>query len=364
MRCSIWVPGAYASEGLEEGWPAPGSSWEPARGSESIGRAFELFDIAANGGFDMLSVAEHHYGHNSLVPSPIVMAAALSQKYPDVKIGILGPVLPLSNPVRVAEEIAMVDVLSGGRTVVGFFRGIASEQVVYGNNPAVTADMFREAFALVLHAWAEPETFGWEGRNYRFRLISVFPRPLQQPHPPIVASAATPEAAQWTGAQGHMLGIFAAALSPERASSVVDAFRAAREQAGTPASDEDVVYRARVYVAATDAEAEQDVVEHGIGDMRRTMAPAARRALAGEKVTGALFAASSHGPPVHGGGGGLSTRPDFVGSPETVARQISQSMETIGWGFLDGLFTFPGLPHEKSRRSLELFAGEVLPALR
>jgi alkanesulfonate monooxygenase SsuD/methylene tetrahydromethanopterin reductase-like flavin-dependent oxidoreductase (luciferase family) len=262
----------------------------------------------------------------------------------------------------------MVDVLSGGRTIVGFFRGVPGEQLVYGTNPAVTADMYREAFALVMHAWTEPETFGWEGRNYRFRTVSAFPRPLQQPHPPIVQSATTPEAAAWTGAHGYMLGVFAAALPGDRAKVAVEAFHAARAEHGSPSRPEDVVYRARVYVAESDEQAAADIEAYDIGNMRRTMAPSPKRAAAAGKVLSEVFAASGPtqaGPrPTHGEGPPPAMlRPDFAGSPATVARQLSESAQAIGWGFFDGLFTSPGLPHEMARRSLELFTGEVLPQL-
>jgi alkanesulfonate monooxygenase SsuD/methylene tetrahydromethanopterin reductase-like flavin-dependent oxidoreductase (luciferase family) len=361
MKAALWVPAEYASEGLPEGWPAPGKNWEPARGAESVRRAFALYDLAVDSGFDMLSVAEHHYGQSSIVPSPVVMAAALAQRYSDVKIGILGPVLPLSNPVRVAEEIAMVDVLSGGRTIVGFFRGIPIEGIVYGANPATSADMFREAFSLVLHAWTEPETFGWEGRNYRFRTISAFPRPLQQPHPPIVSSAQTAEAATWIGSEGHMLGIFAPTVPPARAAEVVSAYTVARDAAANPACADEVLYRARVYVAETDAQAKADIAEHDIGNMGRTLAPAQQRATAAANVSAALFG----GSPANAGPARERSRsePEFHGSPESVIAQIRESTAAIGWGFLDAIFTSPGLPFEKARRSLELFGTEVLPQL-
>ena len=366
MKFSLWVPGQYAGEGLSEGWPAPGRNWEPARGAESARRAFELYDIAVGAGFDMLSVAEHHYGQGSITPSPVVMASALAQRYSEVKIGILGPVLPLSNPVRVAEEIAMVDILSGGRTIVGFFRGVPIEGIVYGADPAVTADMFREAFSLVLHAWTEPETFGWEGRHYRFRTVAAFPRPIQQPHPPIVSSATSPQTASWIGSDGHMLGIFAPIMAPARAAELVTAFKAAREPAGRPASGDDILYRARVYVAESDAQAEADVAAYDIGNMDRTLAPEPQRARAAANLTAALFAgAAHHGAPARSPASGPppNAGPEFRGSPDTVAAQLRESAATIGWGFLDGLFTSPELPFEKSRRSLELFGAEVLPRL-
>src|SRR6266700_563183 len=325
MRFSLWSPMEYASEGLPPGWPVPGRNWEPARGAEALQRAFGLYDLAVDGGFDMVTVAEHHYG-GSLVPSPTVMAAALAQRYPEVKIGILGPILPLAQPIRVAEEIAMVDVLSGGRTVVGFFRGIPNEHLVYGVPTAVTRELFEEALALIVRAWTEPETFGWEGRHYRFRTISPMPRPLQQPHPPLVSGATTPEAARFAAARGFLLGIFGAVVPPGRAAELVRAFRAA-------GGSEDVLYRARLYVAPTDEEAEVDVHAYGLGDMRPLIAPA---------------------PP----------RPEFCGSPVTVLRQLRESSQAIGWEILDGLFTMPHLPHAKARRSLELFVKEVVPALK
>jgi alkanesulfonate monooxygenase SsuD/methylene tetrahydromethanopterin reductase-like flavin-dependent oxidoreductase (luciferase family) len=358
MKVSIWCPVEYAAEGLPRGWPAPGKWWEPARGTESMTRAFELFDLAVSHGFEMVTTAEHHYGYGSLVPSPNVMAAALAQRYPEVKIGILGPILPLSNPVRVAEEIAMVDVLSGGRTVVGMFRGIPTEHLVYGVNPAETADIFREALALVVRAWTEPETFGWEGRHYRFQAISAWPRPLQRPHPPLVFGATTPESARLAAARGYILGVFAAIVPPDAAAEIAGQYREAAAGAGRSTSPEDVLYRARIYVASTDEEAEQDVQAHGLGDIRSLMAPAPERAEAAGKVLAALF----------GGGGShrlsVTPRPEFCGSPATVASQLLESSDRIGWGILDAKFTDPRLPHEKAKRSLELFVTEVLPHLR
>jgi len=368
VQFSLWSPMEYPDDGLPPGWPVPGRNWEPARGEEAVRRAFALYDLAVDGGFDMLSVAEHHYG-GSLVPSPAVMAAALAQRYPEVKIGILGPILPLSQPIRVAEEIAMVDLLSGGRTVVGFFRGIPNEHLVYGAPTAVSREMFEEALALILRAWTEPETFGWEGRHYRFRTISPMPRPLQQPHPPVVSGATTPDAARFAAVRGFLLGIFGAVVPPPRAAELVRAYRAA---GGT----KDVLYRARLYVAPTDDEAEADVRSLRLGDMRPLMAPAPQRAEAAAKVMAALFGGGAGhrppgpaGPPGPGPGPGPGhapppPRPEFCGGPATVLRQLRESRQAIGWEILDGLFTMPHLPWAKAHRSLELFVKEVVPALR
>jgi alkanesulfonate monooxygenase SsuD/methylene tetrahydromethanopterin reductase-like flavin-dependent oxidoreductase (luciferase family) len=355
VKVSLWNPVEYAAEGLPEGWPAPGRLWSPERGSESIDRAFELFDAAVDAGFDMVSVAEHHCGYGSLTPSPIVMAAALAQRYADVEIGILGPILPLAQPLRVAEEIAMVDLLSGGRTLVGFFRGIANEFLAYGTAPAEGAEMLREAVELVVAAWTEPEPFGWEGRHYRHRSISVWPRPLQTPHPPVLLGATSPESASWAAARGFGLGVYGAVVTAERAAECVRAFREASVAAANP---REVLYRAHIYIAESDEDAQADVERYELGNLRLLIAPEPKRAKAAAGVAAALF-----GPP-RSGGPPPRTAPEFSGGPESVLSALRESQALIGWDRLDCVFTFPRLPHHLARRSLELFSREVLPGLR
>jgi len=353
VRVGLWNPVGYAAEGLPSGWPAPGVRWSAERGAESLRRAFELYDLAVAGGFDMVSVAEHHSGYGSLTPSPIVMAAALAQRYPHVRIGILGPILPLTQPLRVAEEIAMVDLISGGRTIVGFFRGVPNEYLAYGTPPAAGGEMLREAVALVQRAWTEPQVFGWEGRHYRHRSIAVWPRPLQQPHPPIVLGATSPESAVWAGEHGFGLGLFGAVVAPERAADCVAAYRGAADGGAA----ETVLYRARLYIADSDEQAEADIARFDLGNSRGVMAPEPQRATAADRVNAALF-----GPPRQGGTT-MAARPEFAGSPQSVLAQLRESHARIDWDMLDSIFTYSNLPHEHAHRSLALFCEQVLPEL-
>jgi alkanesulfonate monooxygenase SsuD/methylene tetrahydromethanopterin reductase-like flavin-dependent oxidoreductase (luciferase family) len=147
-------------------------------------------------------------------------------------------------------------------------------------------------------------------------------------------------------------------VAPDAAAEIARVYREEANRDGRSPSPEDVLYRARIYVADTDQEAEDDVQTYRVGDMRSRSAPAAERAEAASKILGALFG---------GRGGHQATptpRPEFSGSPASVARQLRESRELIGWGILDAMFTDHRLPHEKARRSLELFATEVLPQLR
>src|SRR3546814_12847163 len=117
-----------------------------------------------------------------MTPNPAVMAAALTQRVKRAKIALLGPLVPLSNPVRLAEELAMLDAMSGGRLVVLFLRGTPSEHHTYDTPAEKTRGITQEAIELILKAWQEDEPFAWKGENYTFSTVSIWHRVVQKPH--------------------------------------------------------------------------------------------------------------------------------------------------------------------------------------
>ena len=124
----------------------------------------------------------------------------------------------------------MLDVMTGGRVVAGMLRGTPNEYVTYDTNPAESRERFEEALKLIVRAWTEPQPFGWQGRYYEYRAISIWPRPVQQPHPPIYMSASSPEAGEWAARNRISSG------SPSRrCRSRSKAARHYREQAARPA---------------------------------------------------------------------------------------------------------------------------------
>lgn len=98
--------------------------------------------------------------------------------------------MPQANPIRIAEELAMVDTMSQGRLVLGLLRGTTNEYLSFDLNPAEGRERTEEGSELILKAWTEPQPFGWQGRCYQYRTVCVWPRPLQQPHPPTYARSA------------------------------------------------------------------------------------------------------------------------------------------------------------------------------
>jgi alkanesulfonate monooxygenase SsuD/methylene tetrahydromethanopterin reductase-like flavin-dependent oxidoreductase (luciferase family) len=116
-----------------------------------------------------------------------------------VKIALLGPLVPLINPVRTAEEIAMLDALSHGRVVVLFLRGTPNEHLTYGTKPGETREITQEGVELIKRAWTEPKPFAFESKHFNFQTVSVWPHTVQDPHPPIFYSGNSDESAEFAG---------------------------------------------------------------------------------------------------------------------------------------------------------------------
>jgi len=359
MKVSLLANPSYLDKEFPPGWPVPPRVWDPEVGSDSMRRIFEVYDMAVELGFDWLAVSEHHYFPSLLGPNPNLIAAALANRYPDVGIAVLGAVLPQVNPIRLAEEYASLDALSGGRLLAGMFRGLPNEFLAYGTNPHEARAMFDEAFELIVRAWTEPEPFWWEGRYYRFPVVSVWPRPVQQPHPPIVVSGTSPQSAAFAGRRRLKLGLTFLA-GAQRAAEMVTIYRQAALEAGWEPQAEDILYRARVYVAETDEQAERDVTVYEVGDFQGPLAPPPERLAA----QAAIMAQISGGAPGGMRPPGKGTLPEHFGSPDSVTASIGQEAERIGYGVLDLSFDAFHLPHDRALRSLELFGTEVLPRLR
>src|SRR5439155_4617120 len=181
---------------------------------------------------------------------------AVTQRVKRARIALLGPVLPLLNPVRVAEELAVVDNLSGGRLIAGFIRGIPVEFQTYTVNPAETREMFEEGVELILNAWSQPEPFSWEGRHFRYRTVSVWPRPVQQPHPPLYMSGKAPESG--TFAARHRMGMCLSFNNVDESMDAIGWYRQQAAEAGWEPTPDHVLYRGFAYLAETDEEAKRE----------------------------------------------------------------------------------------------------------
>jgi alkanesulfonate monooxygenase SsuD/methylene tetrahydromethanopterin reductase-like flavin-dependent oxidoreductase (luciferase family) len=367
VKAAVFSIVQYAGPHTGHGWPAPAAGYSAEAAQASMERALAQFELADQLGFDWVTVAEHHYSPASLTPNPMVMAAAVAQRVKRAKIALLGSNVPIQNPVRVAEEFAMLDTLTGGRLIAGMLRGTSNEYATYGVNPAESRERFMEALELIVRAWTEPQPFGWLGRYYEYRTISIWPRPVQSPHPPIFMSISSPEAAEFAAAKRISGGLAVTTL--DRARESVRVYREAAHTHGWEPAPEQLLYRIAVHVAADDAQARDDWAplaapqahSGGLGLSRAN--PAADDAATRAGYYGRDT--SRQRSRLHAGGDiddRIETAQLMLGSPATVLGQVDRLGRELGVGIVELIFIAPR--PEQARRSLELFGTEVLPRMR
>jgi alkanesulfonate monooxygenase SsuD/methylene tetrahydromethanopterin reductase-like flavin-dependent oxidoreductase (luciferase family) len=367
VKAAVFSIVPYAGRHESRSWPVPTDGYSPEVAQKSMERALEQFEAADQLGFDWVTVAEHHYSPASLTPNPMVMAAAAAQRVKRARIALLGSNVPIQNPVRVAEEFAMLDTLTAGRLVAGMLRGTSNEYVTYGVNPAESRERFMEALELIVRAWTEPQPFGWLGRYYEYRAISIWPRPVQTPHPPIFMSISSPEAAEFAAARHINGGLAVTTL--DRARESVRVYREAAHSHGWEPAPEQLLYRIAVHVGASDAQAREDwaplAAAHGhAGGLRLSTAnPGADEAAARAGYYGRDTARQRSR--LHAGGDideRVETAQLLIGSPDSVLAQVDRLRRELGIGIVELAFVAPG--PDLVRRSLELFGTEVLPRMR
>src|SRR5215472_5674988 len=163
------------------------SLFDPKRAHHMYNDFMDELEFAAECGFDGVCVNEHHSNGYGLMPSPNLIASALARRTTDTALCVMGNSLALYNPpTRVAEEFAMIDCISGGRLIAGFPVGTPMDTCyAYAQNPSLLRERYHEAHDLVIKAWTEAETFAWNGRFNQQRYVNIWPRPVQQPHPPV-----------------------------------------------------------------------------------------------------------------------------------------------------------------------------------
>jgi alkanesulfonate monooxygenase SsuD/methylene tetrahydromethanopterin reductase-like flavin-dependent oxidoreductase (luciferase family) len=361
MKAAIFNRVPYTGLAARDVWPAPASSYASDVAIESVEESLEQFQLADEVGFDWVTVAEHHYAPFSLTPNPMVMAGALTQRVKRAQIALLGADIPLLEPVRVAEEFAMLDVMTGGRVIAGMLRGTPNEYVTYATNPAESRDRFEEALKLIVRAWTEPQPFGWQGRYYQYRSISIWPRPVQAPHPPIYMSGSSPESGEFAAKNRLKLG-FAVTTVPMAAQAARYYRQQASEVGWEPAPD-DVLYRLSVHVAETDEQAQEDLHQPGAIENYRL-------STLNQAVAQAVAASGYHGRDAQAQQArvGRRTLEDRIalgqllaGGPETVLKQITSIRDELGAGILD--LSFLPVGREKALRAIELFGTKVLPRM-
>jgi alkanesulfonate monooxygenase SsuD/methylene tetrahydromethanopterin reductase-like flavin-dependent oxidoreductase (luciferase family) len=366
MKASYFGCMAYAERHkFPAVWPVPPSYCDAEIAMQSYQEGIEQCEFAEEMGFDWISLSEHHYSGNRTTPNPAVMAAAVAQRCKKAKIALLGQLLPLINPVRAAEEIGMLDNLTGGRMVVAFMRGTPSEDQVYGMNPAEGRDRLTEGIDLVIKALSEPEPFSWEGRYYQYRTVSVWPRPVQQPFPPTIVATRSEDTVQY--AASHRLGLGISYDQLEDVARITEKYNRWCQESGWQPTSDQIVYRGSILLAETDRLADQwlerlkpNLRERGTA-VRPSVSSAVQAARAGKEFDQSkVFTETSQANQVRDARGLVS----FIGGPDTIVKQLKAFHDQCGTGVMDLVFQQPGINHREVMNEVELFGQEVLPRIK
>jgi alkanesulfonate monooxygenase SsuD/methylene tetrahydromethanopterin reductase-like flavin-dependent oxidoreductase (luciferase family) len=353
----------------------PRSLYDPKVGHRLYNEYLDQLEFADRMGFDGICVNEHHQNAYGLMPSPNIMAGALARRTQNANLVVLGNSIALYNPpIRVAEEFAMLDVLSGGRLVAGFPVGTSMDTTFcYGEVPATLREKYLEAHDLIIRSWTSPDSFAFNGKYTKLRYVNLWPRPLQQPHPPVwIPGGGSVET--WDFCVDHDYQYsFLSYFGYKQAKKVADGYWEVMARKGKEPNPYSLGFAQVVAVANTDEEAERDYAPHMDYFYNRCLhvyvgfvdAPGYRSAnsiRAG--LTGQIAKSGSWKRE------GLGWR-DFVehgyivaGSPRTVVDGLRDAIKSLRCGHLMMLFQIGSMPPELVRKSTELFAREVMPHLR
>ena len=385
LHCWHFMSYPYLPDDFDEkfdtGWvTVPNKLWDREK---TDGLYQEYIDQLVYGeelGFDGLVLNEHHQNIYGLMPSPNIIAAALTQRTSKAKIVVLGNLLPLhQNPLRVAEEYAMIDSITGGRLVAGFAVGGGPEAYNYQVSSPKARRQFWEGVDLIVRAWTEEGPFEHEGHHYPLRYANIWPKPRQTPHPPVwIPGALSVETTHEVAKRG-----FDYFLSSRTHGS---ATRMAREQFATVLTEHGDRYHPfrfgvliSVYVAETDEQARAESQE-GIwyflknclkGHLRKTGRTLTFGAGVPSQSVKSWESYLKHSTPGAEMLGDANTWEELdskasiiVGSPATVLQKFWDLIEEAQIGRFLIQFHFGNMKPELARKSMKLFAEQVAPTLR
>jgi natural product biosynthesis luciferase-like monooxygenase protein len=315
--------------------------------------------MAEDLGFDHVWAPEHHFTEYGFCASPMLTLAALASVTKRIRLGTGVVVLPFNDPVRVAEEGAMIDLMSDGRLDLGVGRGfLPVEFQGFGIEQPASHEMFDEALQIIETAWTQPKV-AYKGKHFEVAEHAVRPKPIQQPHPPIWLAAVTAPSFEMAGARGYNLLCtlvpgFHSALTAE----YLHTYRRALRAAGHDPQKKQIGALCMVYCAETTEQARLDFggpvlwyfrqMENYLGTRRPTANYEEY-----EKIK--RFAHNIHWEEL------LETRAVVCGNPEACIRQIEEMRNAHGFTQLICWTRLSGLDHRKVLRSLELMSRHVLP---
>ena len=314
---------------------------------EFYGRMFEQMKLLDQMGFHQVWVTEHHYHeYGGTIPNPAAFLAAVASMTTRIRLGIAIVILPLHNPLKVAETYAMVDVISGGRLDFGVGRGtpIELEHVGIGYEDSVLH--LREGTEIIQQGWTG-EVVAFTGKRFDYKGVRLLPKPVQRPHPPVwVAASRSDDTYRWAGQKGFHLLTLPYMYEPETLRQSIDHYREALVQAGHDPATREVLGKFHIYVADSEQQAVHEAGPYlhnywRVADAQHPGRSAVRQNQAEDQIARGNV---------------------IAGDPQRCIDIIRYWRDTLGLTVVSGTFYFGGMPQEMALKNIQRFATEVMPA--
>src|SRR5271168_1402606 len=365
--------------GNELPYPLPNKYFKPEVAARTYAEHLEAWEELDRLGYDGVGFNEHHCSPYGLMNSPNLLAAAAAQRTKNLKLLIYGNLLPLHEPLRLAEELAMLDCMSNGRLISGFARGIPREYQVHNVPLAQSRARFEEAFDIITRAWTE-EVFSYRGEFWSYKDVAIWPRPVQRPHPPIwMPVVGSKESIEFAARQDLPI---TPGLGRSRGlrDDIIRYYARCLSQAGHRITPDHLSLGITAYVADSKAQALREYGPHILYFNRTLFSHGNFTETETQRQTGYSSQASTDYVRPENLRAAANLRSEFrnltmeqlaeqaehmpMGTADEVIQRIIDAAESAGANTVQLAINRGALPHDLYMAQIERFAREVLPALQ
>lgn len=364
--------------GKELPYPLSKQYFKPEVAVKTYAEHLDAWELLDKLGYDGVGFNEHHTSPYGLMNSPNLMAASAAQRTTNIKLLIYGNLLPLHEPLRLAEELAMLDCLSNGRLISGFARGIPREYNVHNVKHSESRARFEEAYDIIMKAWTE-DVFSYEGKFWSYHDVAIWPRPVQQPAPPVwTPITSSKESIEWAAA--HNIPITPGLGSRGAREDIIRYYAKCLAQAGHQITPGHLTISMEAYVAESKAQAVREYGPHHLYFNRVLYSHGNTTELDLNKKTGYLTEGSTSFMRPENLAVAARSREDYRdmtladvernaetlpwGTAAEVRDRIIEAAEHSGAGTVQLSFNRGAMPHAMFVEQIRRFAKDVLPALQ
>lgn len=368
----------HIKEGTELPYPLSQKHFKAEVAARTYAEHLEAWEALDRLGYDGVGFNEHHCSPYGLMNSPNLMASAAAQRTTKLKLLIYGNLLPLHEPLRLAEELAMLDCLSNGRIISGFARGIPREYQVHNVPLSQSRERFEEAYEIVTRAWTE-DVFSYSGKFWSYKDVALWPRPIQKPHPPImIPIVGSQESIEFAGR--HNIGITPGLAGGGLRDDIIRHYARSLKAAGHRITPDHLSLALNAYVADSKTQAVKEVAPYHLYFNRTLFSHGSFTETAAQRKAGYVGQHSTDYVRPENQRAAALLREDFrnmnfesfqkqaenlpYGTAEEVTERIIAQAEHAGANMVQIGLNRGAMPHDMFMEQIRRFAAGVLPRLQ